>query len=249
LESIAECPICGGSGLIWGKTVRDGIEYENVRDCDCRLARKVARMLEKSGFDKDRYEEMSLERFLPTPEEASVMKETAIAFLNDRSATGIGYFGASGTGKTHICIAVCRELAFKKRVPHRYFAYRKDINAIKALMYGKPDAYILAIAELCAVPVLYMDDVFKLSRNRGVPDNGELRIMHTIINDRYINKRITLFSSECSLAEIAEIDEATGSRIYEMCSPYLMKCKGNNRRIKNAGTRKRVESEAAERTK
>jgi DNA replication protein DnaC len=203
-----------------------------VRDCVCQFEKKIARMLKKTGFDYGRYAEMSLENFEPDTDEAARMKQHAEAFLGDRDATGLGYFGKSGTGKTHICIAVCQELARTRRVPHRYFAYRKEITAIKALMYRNPDAYISEIKNLCAVPVLYIDDLFKLARSRGEPEDRDLQIMHAIVNDRCINKRTTLFSSECSLREITEIDEATGSRIYEMCNPHLMKCEGKNRRIK-----------------
>lgn len=80
--------------------------------------------------------------------------------------------------------------------------------------------------------LLYMDDLLKFARDtHGNILSQELQIIYDIINTRYINKAITVFSSEYTVSEICEIDSALGSRIYEMVNPYGMKCEGKNRRI------------------
>ena len=62
------------------------------------------------------------------------MYDLAQSFLKDDEAKGIGFWGNSGTGKTHICIAICNEL-LKKGISHKYFNYRRDIQRLIALRF------------------------------------------------------------------------------------------------------------------
>ena len=83
---------------------------------------------------------------------------------------------------------------------------------------------------------LFIDDLFKLA---GKVQNGhlvdvdreELRIIFDIINARYLNHLTTIFSSEYSVNDITVVDEALGSRIFEMVSPYGLLISGKNQRL------------------
>jgi DNA replication protein DnaC len=231
ISNFDTCPKCGGSGLVWGTTTDCGHVYETVSECECQLPSKLERMLRKSGIDYARYAEMSLENFSADTTETAKMRELALAFLKDQNALGIGYFGKAGTGKTHICIAICLEMTRTRLIPHRYFSYRWEIQRLKALMYDE-EAYRRETERFSMAKALYIDDLFKLAQSRGKTQDQDMQIMYGIINDRYINKRLTLFSSEYTLNDIMGIDEAIGSRIYEMCFPHLCRCEGKNRRIR-----------------
>jgi len=74
--------------------------------------------------------------------------------------------------------------------------------------------YSQIIEPLKKVDVLYIDDFLKTERGK-FPTTGDVNIAFELINHRYINKKITIFSSERDVDEIIDIDEATGSRIYE----------------------------------
>ena len=65
-------------------------------------------------------------------------------------------------------------------------------------------------------------------------DREELRIIFDIINSRYLNHLTTIFSSEYSVNDITIIDEALGSRIYEMINPYGLFVQGSNQRLVGA---------------
>ncbi len=79
---------------------------------------------------------------------------------------------------------------------------------------------------------LLIDDLFKFSVSKdGSIQQQDLQIMFDIINNRYLNRRITIFSSEYTVAEIKDVDAALGSRIFSMIHPYGMKCEGANRRF------------------
>lgn len=223
-EKEYQCEKCKDTGLI--KLEKDG--QTKVMYCpDCKKKRDLGRWLSQSGVSKNDYNRYKMTAFLTDTKESSRMADMARRFLNDKNAKGIGYFGRSGTGKTHICIAICQEM--KKE--HHYWQYRTQIQRLKAVMYKDLDQY----EELLKIPktstCLYIDDLFKGAWINGEMANQDLQIMFDIIDARYINGLQTIVSSEYKLNQIAGEDEAIGSRLYEMLNPYILHVSGKNRRI------------------
>ena len=143
-------------------------------------------------------------------------------------------------GKTHICIAACQELTRRFGEPHFYFSYRAEItNLVKASRSYSAD-YDVAMKKWKTCQNLYIDDLFKFS---GRVENGklvdidrdELKVVFDLINARYLNHLTTIFSSEYSVGNLARIDEALGSRIYEMVNPYALRVEGQNQRLAGLG--------------
>lgn len=201
-----------------------------IRICNCKIQEGIRTNMKHSGLDLSEYDKKTLKAFKTKDAESKAMKELALKFLADYNATGIGYFGKSGTGKTHICIAILQELSLRG-IQHRYFNYRADIQVLKQLKYNFED-YSKKMDDFKNCTVLYIDDLFKLAQNnRGELDQQELQIIFEIINTRYMNNKTTIFSSELTVNEIKGIDEATGSRIFEMLKGYGMKCEGQNKRF------------------
>ena len=82
----------------------------------------------------------------------------------------------------------------------------------------KNDYYSEEIIKYKTCDVLYIDDLFK---GREVSD-ADIKIAFDILNSRYIdNKKITIISSELTLQELYEIDEACASRITERARGYI----------------------------
>ena len=224
-----KCSICKDKGII--------AEYKNnqfkYKRCDkCYKKNVIKSNLRRSGISSEDYKRYTFESFICDTEQAKQMKEIAIQFLKDDKATGLGYFGRSGTGKTHICIAVCQASG----KVHHYWQYRREIQKIKAVMYKDLKEYERLMQLPINSPFLYIDDFLKCGGNVLDKDlsHQDLQIMFDIINARYINKKKTIISSERTLKEIFTLDEAIGSRLYEMLSPYIVKVEGQNRRIINA---------------
>lgn len=212
-----------------------GSQVVSVLPCKCKLNEDIKKRMKYSGIDLIEYEKKSFETFKRDTEENTKMYELAQRFVaNYDTAGGCGYFGKSGTGKTHICIAICNALA-QKCISHRYFSYRKEIHLLKALAY-KNEEYEKKFNDFANTSVLYIDDLFKLARtNRGDLDMQELQIIYDLINYRYINNKKIIISSEYTVSEIKDIDEATGSRLFEMIGEYGMKVESKNRRFVNVG--------------
>lgn len=219
------CPKCDGSGYI--KTWKNGIG--DIRICPvCAERHAHEARLKMSGISKESYDRYTLSSFQNDTPMAMHMKDVALAYIaNAKPQQCIGYFGKAGTGKTHICIAICQALG----KPHYYWQYRTEIQRIKNAMYRLPEEYDNLTKKAVTASLLYIDDLFKGAvQNKGIYPQDK-QIMFDIINRRYMNKLPTIFSSEYSLEKITEMDEAIGGRIWEICNPYVVECKGASRRL------------------
>lgn len=231
IDTQYSCERCKDTGYI---TVLDADGNFGKTPCKCLAKIQTETRLKKSGISPAEYAKYSFIKFRTDTREHANMKKIAERYLQNRIAgQGIGYFGASGTGKTHICIAICQALTCDYGEEHYYFSYRSEIQRIKAVMYSNAELYSQAIQHWTSVNNLYIDDLFKFATKDGRIQQQDLQIMFDIINTRYINHKATLFSSEYSLAYITnDIDEALGSRIFAMVDPYKMGCEDINGRFK-----------------
>lgn len=235
-EDGIQCDECGSTG--WVEVVEDG--HRCMTHCPkCWARRKVARMLRATGINPEDYKRYSLRSFdRDRSPEAAKMANLALRYLNEhtKGGPGFGVFGASGMGKTHICIAVCLALTQHFGEPHHYFSYRAEIpDLIKATRSYSQD-YDNAMDRWKNADNLYIDDLFKLSGrvqdgHLGDIDREELRVVFDLINARYVNHKTTIFSGEYSIKDISQIDMALGSRIYQMIEPYGLYVSGKNQRI------------------
>jgi DNA replication protein DnaC len=82
------------------------------------------------------------------------------------------------------------------------------------------------------VDVLYIDDLFKTGRGVGkkaqMPTEADINLAFEIINSRSIQRKPTIISSESTIYEILNIDEAIGSRINKMCGVYCFNIGAKN---------------------
>lgn len=231
-----QCTRCGNTGWIY-QVSNDG--YESVTACpDCYERRQVVRRLKHSGISPRDYARFTLASFDPG-KTADSAKMLAIArkYLAEHTdgGPGFGVFGSSGMGKTHICIAVCQELTRRYREPHYYFSYRSIMPGLVKASKSFQGDYEAAMQKWETCQNLYIDDVFKFSGkqvgDRLVMDQDELRVFFDLINARYLNHKTTLFSSEYTVNDIAAIDGALGSRMYDMVKPYGLAVSGPNQRL------------------
>ena len=87
---------------------------------------------------------------------------------------------------------------------------------------------------LKTVAVLYIDDFFKPSRDESgqkrPPTAGDINIAFDILNYRYVNNLPTIISTERTIDELLDIDEAIGSRIYQRTKGYCFSFRENRSR-------------------
>lgn len=147
--------------------------------------------------------------------------------IRDTRANSIALLGQPGSGKTHLLTAISNHLMVEKQVSVLYFPYVEGFDDLK------DDFEILEekMERMKKVDVLFIDDLFKpIGRNRK-PRATEWQIerMYALVNYRYLNHLPILVSSELTVDELESVDEALGTRIYEMCSHYTVLIQGNKK--------------------
>lgn len=226
--SPTRCPRCQGTGF---EFFTDENGYESARVCPCQYGRISESLLRNSGFPYEAFEKQTLDSFKTDTDEQRAMKAMAGRFLSE-GGRWLGYFGRSGAGKTHICIAVCQELVKKKLTPFRYAPYRSIMRQLRANIFDD-ERYGELMSDLVETELLYIDDLLKFAQDqKGETIQDELRILYDIVNERYLRNKITVFSSEYTVKDIIAMDEALGSRMRELIGEYGYKCEGNNYRLR-----------------
>lgn len=213
-----DCPECKNKGYI--AEVRDyGSYYNNVLvPCKCKKIRSALYRLRKSGL-KDVVKRYTFKEYETTEVWQQRMKETALRFVSDTSQDHwLLIAGQSGCGKTHLCTA-CAVHYIKAGYDVKYMLWLDESTKIKTLITDNQE-YYKAMRELKEAEVLYIDDLFKLGKdesgNAKAPTAADIKIAFEILNYRYNNPDlITIISTERSLQELCDIDEAVGGRIAE----------------------------------
>ena len=183
-------------------------------ECDCMKPRRSIWKMEKSGL-KNIIKEMTFDRFQVTEKWQENIKAGAMAYA-DNLEGWLLFCGQVGSGKTHLCTAVCRHRLLKGDEV-RYMPWRDDIAKLKALSLDDKERSKL-ISDLKTAPILYIDDLFKTGKaadGTSNPTSADGGIAFEIINYRYINHLPTIISTEKTPQELLSIDEATASRITE----------------------------------
>ena len=204
-----DCPECLNRGFSYKA---DEAGHLISVTCRCMTVRNNKRRMEQSGLS-DLLSRYTFEAWRSETEWQRELAECAKRFAADPD----GWFtvsGRPGTGKTHICTAICGEL-MKKGFDVRYMLWRDAATTLKANSTNDAAAYAREIEPLKTVRCLYIDDFFKTGGQRP-PTVMDVNLAFEIINARYNSTGlITIVSSERSLDELMRIDEAVASRIYE----------------------------------
>lgn len=228
------CRKCKNKGDI--ATSRSG--YFALINCDCLSIRKTIRLMENSGLG-NLLKVYSFDRFECKEDWQKYIYDKAKAFVDDdKNWFYIG--GNPGSGKSHICTAIVREL-LKKGYPTKYMLWLDESVALKQSVTDS-EKYQEMMDELKNAQVLYMDDFLKTGKNEA-PTQADVKLAMEILNYRYNKARsdksrrwVTIISSERSTSEVVDFDEATGSRIIEMTKPdynlFVSKDENKNYRMK-----------------
>lgn len=197
------------------------------RECECMKRRRSLRSIRKSGLG-DMLSRYTFDNYETPDERRALIKETAERFVD--SDTGWFFIaGHSGSGKTHICTAICSALMDKGNEV-KYMLWRDENIALKSCI-TEYDEYQRRISKLKDVPVLYIDDFWKV--RDGSLTNADVNLTFEIINARYndMSKR-TIISTELMYSDIIRVDEAIGGRIFERSRGFSVKAPDENWRLR-----------------
>ncbi|MCX7973353.1 MAG: ATP-binding protein [Candidatus Aminicenantes bacterium] len=220
------CPRCEGSGWMLisegGRTI--------AKRCSCFWEKQIQLLLEKAGIPK-RYQNCTFKNFEVHNDSHKDALRISKQFVKNYPIQDVGllFIGPCGVGKTHLAVAIIRELIEKKGVPCAFYDFRDLIRHIQSTYDPEADLTTSEVLEpVLMTPVVVLDE---LGAKRTTPWVEET--IFYIINYRYNEKKLTIFTTnyldkreEDKKSEFYKKGEDTlidrigvrlHSRIYEMC--------------------------------
>lgn len=211
------CNVCRNKGLIMRAVQQDNGIWNSVsRECKCMSVRRTINRMKRSGL-KNIIKDYTFDKFDAVDDWQKVIKDAALNYAKEPE----GWFfigGQSGAGKTHICTAICREFLLGGKSV-KYMLWRDDVVKLKNAVTDHEE-YSRLMEQYKKIDVLYIDDLFKTGKTQDgqkqIPTPADVNAAFEILNYRYNDPALlTIISSECTINDILDIDEAVGGRIFE----------------------------------
>ena len=214
-----DCPLCKNRGYL--VELRNGCQVSV--ECICMEKRRYLQRMKKSGLG-DLLERYTFATYQTTEDWQRSAKRAALDYLQDPGGKWFAATGCVGSGKTHLCTAICSEL-INVGLEVRYMLWKDDGGRMKAAV-NDTEEYRCLVEPMKSVRALYIDDFWKAG-NGGVT-KGDIDLAFEILNARYNDSHlITIISSELTVGRIMSIDEAVGSRIYERSKGSCLELTGS----------------------
>lgn len=218
------CPICRGEG--WIVYTENGIDL--AKPCACRERAIMARRLQFANIP-DAFRDMRLNSFRTDvyrkPESKALIStacqivKTYLSEFDAMRDAGMGlylYSGTKGSGKTRMAAGIANELI--KRYQVKFAGSTTILREIKKtwksnskktwdVESGLTESDLLD--DLSRVEILIIDDFGTETVADWINDR-----FYQIINDRYVNKKITIFTSNDALDSL-DYDDRIVNRIKE----------------------------------
>ncbi len=237
---LAVCEFCNGTG--W-----ELVEGKGVRPCRCRVTERRGQTLASAQIPR-RYEQCSFDNYFPYPvdDEKGISQRRALSdsqtLVREYPNLDVGLLllGPCGVGKTHLAVATIRSL-IAKGIPCLFYDFRDLLKEIQ-------DSYnpVSQLTELRVLQPVYDAEVLVLDElGASKPTDWVRDTMTQIINTRYNDKKITIFTTnyqdEPENPNEESLTDRLGirlrSRLHEMCK--LIQIKGDDYRLKIANNRGR----------
>lgn len=225
-----KCQKCRDTG--W-EEVKGKNDYTYTRECSCGLIRrqKMDRKLKFAAIPKE-FDDQTIESFMTecytTPQNrelaqmAKIIAKRYVEQFEEIQETGKGlyfYSSVKGSGKTRLAVSIANDLIRQKMISAKFATTIQILDQIKATWgeVGKADdegrTEQSLINDIISVPVLVIDDIGVENVKDWINER-----FYNILNGRMIEKRITIFTSNCRMEDL-KLDERIVNRIIKMALP------------------------------
>jgi DNA replication protein DnaC len=219
VEQPAVCSFCFGSGM-------EVVAGKGARRCRCRTQSSQARLLEAARIPR-RYEQCSLQNYYPAKGKFYTIQSNAFRFAYTLARQypavdrGLVFMGPVGVGKTHLSVAIIRDLIEKKGITSLFYEFGSLLKEIQNSYNPiSQTSELKVLAPVFEAEVLVLDELGASKPTDWVRDT-----MMQIINTRYNNRKLTIFTTNYLDGRRKETDETLEdrigvrlrSRLYEMC--------------------------------
>lgn len=261
----AVCQHCFGTGTRL-QSDQDGTTRAAI--CDCRRIDDTQRFLDVARIPP-RFRQCSFHNYYPKNDSQFFAHSFASKLVEQYPAveSGLLFMGSVGVGKTHLAIAILKDLIEKKGVNCLFFESGSLLKAIQ-------DSYnpVSETSEMRVLAPVYQAEVLVLDElGATVPTNWVRDTLYQIINTRYNNQKLTIFTTNYfdetragteqnsdaadtkrrsrtfaaeRIQELTTLEERIGtplrSRLYEMCKKVMIEGEDYRKRLEQ----RRVESAA-----
>ena len=228
---VAPCPLCHGSG--W-----ELVEGRGVRPCTCKRAGRGELALDQARIPR-RFAHCGFDNFQPVCISVGRALLAAKKFVDEYPLVDVGLLllGRCGIGKTHLAVAILKEL-IGKGGSGLFYDFRDLLKEVQDSYNPNTHTSELKIlAPVFDAEVLVLDELGATKPSEWVQET----ITH-IINKRYNDRKVTIFTSNyLDLPEGASYDESLTdrvgvrlrSRLHEMCRPVPMEGDDYRELLKN----------------
>jgi DNA replication protein DnaC len=214
-ESTDVCGDCFGTG-----TKVDPVK--GALPCPCRKPDRFKKLIAAARIPR-RYQECTFANFISVP---GTSQDNALLhahkFANEYPAVerGLLFMGPAGVGKTHLAVSIIRDL-IQKGFAGLFYEFGSLLKEIQ-------DSYnpISKSSELKVLAPVFQADVLVLDElGATVPTDWVRDTMYQIINKRYNDNKLTIFTTNY-LDKNKELEERVTyrlrSRLFEMCTNIVI---------------------------
>lgn len=257
----ANCPHCQGTG--W-RILEDETSARVAVRCECAAADRTSRLLARARIPR-RYEHCTFESFdtdlayegepdgRPWNRSLEQAKIVAQAFARHFPVDvehGLLFMGPAGVGKTHLAVAVLRELVLRGHAGV-FYDYNELLKEIQHSYNPESQATEMEVLEpVLTSELLLLDDL-----GASKPSAWALETVGHILNTRYNEKRVTLLTTNyLDAAEAASpvrmpsgqtvprgdetlsdrVGQRIRSRLHEMCRTIEIAAPDYRREVRQA---------------
>lgn len=210
------CPLCFGSGL-------EVIPGKGARPCSCRKKNEKVNGLQIARIPA-RYSQCDFKNYNPqnaSQRRAVWMCDTLSSeFHPGYEGEGILLMGGCGVGKTHLAVSILKEL-LNKGISCLFYEFGALLKEIQDSYTPKTQSSELGVLS----PVLNSEVLVLDELGGSKPTDWVRDTMAHIINTRYNDRKLTIFTTNYTDERRSEREETLEdrigarlrSRIYEMC--------------------------------
>jgi DNA replication protein DnaC len=188
---------------------RQGREY--AEPCDCRRpgAPGSAELLLRCRIPP-RYEHCVLDNFTPATASQRAARDRAqryvagYPFLGTDEGLGLLFSGGNGVGKTHLAVAILRELCEGKAARGQFWDFHELIREIRSSYDAETRTSELQVLEpVVTADVLVLDDLGAWKMTDWMNDT-----LFYLLNSRYTARRPTIVTTNYQDADLEKIKTA-----------------------------------------